>query len=693
MTDFDCCSKKHDAFFQIEAEIDKLEASDKADYLQASQRVPHLLLSESNPERFLKFANWNVAAAAQGLVTYWKRRREVFGESSFILPLSFAGGEYSALSEAAIDHIKTGTGTFLPNDAEGCTVLCFDPSRRVSLCPDVRLQTTFYYGQLLSEGAKSQSDGYVILILMSRFNFDPTSSANVRTIMSCFPMKPKAWHFVNCLPKWNNGCLVRSFVNGILALLGKFARNQPHHVYTSHALKSVRYELESKHGLVELPALLGGRWNYEAFALWMAERQRLDLARYPTFREVEQQQQHGPPDKRKGETASMDNNIKLIQFDLLKKQCLEWLQGMLQDLPPTESAAYRQARNSSLWQSESLLEAFLQRDDFHTWLAAKRIASYWQLRREWFGNSTLPMHQTGEGALGRSELQMLRTRFLMLLPADSEGSPVVWIDPLRLRDLTNADATSCNRCLFYTLFLAAGNKAAQRQGIVLLLRYSDDFEYLSNLERLAHCLPIRIKAIHILSYQPVPANSQFDFGDQTLVHVCSSQDEFASRLLAYGISKAGLPSSINGGWTYSKFVLWQELKIRMEFRVPQGLSGRSDELTLFPAIGSYEVLPDDEKEERARRLNLVHSRRKRARVRIEKDSLQEERAELTQEKERLQRENGRLATLLQNAYEVVKNAGKSRSSVSAVSSEDSPDPLVTAAAHDLLDLVGKNNQL
>lgn len=55
---------------------------------------------------------------------------------------------------------------------------------------------------------------------------------------------------------------------------------------------------------------------------------------------------------------------------------------------------------------------FLRTEDFHTLKAARRMALYWQLRKELFEDRwLLPLNQTGAGALTADQVELLRTGF------------------------------------------------------------------------------------------------------------------------------------------------------------------------------------------------------------------------------------------------------------------------------------------
>jgi hypothetical protein len=68
-----------DCIKELQASIDGMEADANADYLYAVRTVPNIVQTESNPEVFLALENQDAIAAAVRLVTYWRRRREIFG--------------------------------------------------------------------------------------------------------------------------------------------------------------------------------------------------------------------------------------------------------------------------------------------------------------------------------------------------------------------------------------------------------------------------------------------------------------------------------------------------------------------------------------------------------------------------------------------------------------------------------------
>jgi hypothetical protein len=84
----------------------------KAAYLEALVQCPHLVESESNPETFLRFENFNYWSAAGRLVTYWRKRKEYFGDRAF-LPMDLSGE--GAMNEEDLRPMAAGCITMIPN--------------------------------------------------------------------------------------------------------------------------------------------------------------------------------------------------------------------------------------------------------------------------------------------------------------------------------------------------------------------------------------------------------------------------------------------------------------------------------------------------------------------------------------------------------------------------------------------------
>jgi hypothetical protein len=659
--------------------------------------------------RFLRYTNFNAAAAAQSIVLYWKRRREVFGDRVF-LPLTLTGD--GALSNDDIEFINTGYIVFLPNDADGRTVVCTDYSRRLDHSLDTRLRCTFYQGQILSENEKSQTDGWVLLAILNDGSLiDPATKKCRNLLFHTFPVKLKAFHVIKCMPmNWANNCLAQAFISGMVQTYGYLLQGCQAYLHYSQDKEKIVQSLAS-HGMSRcgLPRLLGGSWSYERFSYWRIERAQMDRQRQPdssfpatqtasgvaaalpTSKTTSDDDDCKPRSTEPSDDAGLDNapatasptgraaylvatdgddskprSIQPCDAEKREEMYQNFRKQVMQateQLPQDEKASYIEALEMAppqVWKEESNPDVFLCVEDFHARFAARRICKYWQLRSETFGLKRFqPLSMTGEGALEARELKVLQNDSIMLLPKDAHGCPVLSIDGSCLEKRRDCIEYR-DRCIFYMFSLLAEDEVSQTEGAVLLCKMdSPPFHSLDAafLERLANSLPLRFKAVHLLSREPIPndVKSQINFADETYVHVGSSNDELASQLEEFGLNKAGLPKYLNGKWGLSKFLHWKELRTRMEWRIPLGFSGRDrSEAFDLPAIKPYTLLPHEEKADRDRRLNVIHCRRKRDLIRVELGNLEEECAELRETREGLVEEHSRLEDLMKVAIETVE---------------------------------------
>jgi len=138
---------------ELQVAGDLLPYNEKAAYLDARERVPDLVDQESDPEAFLDCESCNVEKAAQHLVAYWNKRKQIFGARAF-LPMTQTGE--GALNRGDLKVLASYYFGQLPSDRVGRTVLCYDGSKLGKCSQDSRLRVAFY---LFSVAAESEGDG------------------------------------------------------------------------------------------------------------------------------------------------------------------------------------------------------------------------------------------------------------------------------------------------------------------------------------------------------------------------------------------------------------------------------------------------------------------------------------------------------------------------------------------------------
>jgi hypothetical protein len=163
-------------------------------------------------------------------------------------------------------------------------VACVDSSRRLDHSFELRLRSSFYFGQVISENEKSQTDGYVVLVTTAREDKVDTASKDARNILlHTFPTKLKAFHVIRYMPKWTNNCLAQAFIGGMVRIYGHLLQGCQTYFHASEDKDEIIQSLES-HGISRsgLPLHVGGSWSYERFSHWLTERAQMDREWHPS---------------------------------------------------------------------------------------------------------------------------------------------------------------------------------------------------------------------------------------------------------------------------------------------------------------------------------------------------------------------------------------------------------------------------
>ena len=126
---------------------------------------------------------------------------------------------------------------------------------------------------------------------------------------------------------------------------------------------------------------------------------------------------------------SQDNDSKLPSY--FSQTAADDLDKAIRMLPEADKAAYCEMKQKApdLLMKESNPQWYLTCEKGNTWNAAKKLASYWKDRFHYFQErALLPMNQTGEGALNKRMVRLLRTGFFAFLPPDPQGRSVIFTD-------------------------------------------------------------------------------------------------------------------------------------------------------------------------------------------------------------------------------------------------------------------------
>jgi len=340
-----------------------------------------------------------------------------------------------------------------------------------------------------------------------------------------------------------------------------------------------------------------------------------------------------------------------------RRTCVAQIENAMNSVKNNSSYRTAQERSPELIQTESDLLRFFRLEKFDASRTAQRLAAYWEKRVELFDERAFfPMTQTGEGALNRSDLNALSTSYFSFLQNDTSGCSVLCYDASKLFKVSKKILL---RLAFYLFSVAAENTLSQTDGIVLIFvvgkanTVPDDPSLCSVLA----AIPICFKAVHVvhsgkrLSMQKIaPAIGRLfcaQAAERTHLHASESKDQVAKNLESFGIIRTSLPISMGGEWYYGRFAEWLELRSRFEWGLPPGTNS-TDMVSWFDfkPLKKLAELSEDQCVERKRKMNVLHSRRKRERERIEINVLEEQCSDLGDRNRALLEENREFQDLL-----------------------------------------------
>jgi hypothetical protein len=266
------------AFFELEQALELVPDEEKAAYTEAMHRVPDLVDSESDPFRFLWYEKYNISAAARRLVSYWEFRKELYGERAFLPMTQLKNG---ALSEDDVAVLQTEYLVLLPDDTDGCAVVCYDGSRLDPNVEDLdgmkRLRCLFYTLSVVSEKRRACVDGFVCIEIASELSFEQSKGRFFELAEKVLPVHLKALHLVHIPPTTvGRKEFFGTIVPATAKPLGATAYRRAH-VHTGKSKEEIHEKLKACGFFSDgLPECVGGMWTYENFSNWQTERRRFE---------------------------------------------------------------------------------------------------------------------------------------------------------------------------------------------------------------------------------------------------------------------------------------------------------------------------------------------------------------------------------------------------------------------------------
>lgn len=325
-------------------------------------------------------------------------------------------------------------------------------------------------------------------------------------------------------------------------------------------------------------------------------------------------------------------------------------------LPEPDRTAYVTAlqRAPDVVEKDSPESRFLAVENGNVEKAAKRLASYWDTRKEIFRERAyLPMSLDENGVFTVTEIELFNTGFFTPIPNHPSGRPVGAFDLSRLGAMYSFESFNevRLRVAFYTFSILAESPVAQSDKILILISLckSPRRDVMARVMRFARdSLPIRNVEAHVMILPSVADFGQFfqgvvDFfllmiqplARSTLVHRGDTDVDVLEKVVDNGFLLDGIPSWMGGNWSVDMFEDWKTRRL-------------SEEQQRYPGLeeSCHEVHPTREA--------IDGNVSKQPSVPIELSLLQEHVATLRADNAALQAENMRLTRLLTLAISVLK---------------------------------------
>ena len=333
------------------------------------------------------------------------------------------------------------------------------------------------------------------------------------------------------------------------------------------------------------------------------------------------------------------------------------VEAAIDRMPYEEKAVYLEAKKVApeVVARESEMRRFLLCEDGDVDKAARRLVSYWDYRKELFGDRAFkPMLLTGTGVLSDEDIEILMTGAVAILPPDLDGRPVVYLERDLMTPEQMKDEMSRSRCFFYILHLVCLNDSAQTKGIVCIASVANKHNapttektFGKHSNSFSSYLPMKVASMHLLAVSSNYALKIIIDGLMAIglkmaayrhkypieSHRGTSGDEVFKKLQKHRMPKRSVPAVYGGSWTLEKFKQWHRKQLKIE---------------------TNNFMTEEEKRERKRKSNVIHSRQKRFRRKVEHEVLEDRAAATQAVNEGLVMKNEALESLLLSAKDVVR---------------------------------------
>eukprot|EP00977_Amphora_coffeiformis_P028043 scaffold34685_cov183-Amphora_coffeaeformis.AAC.23 len=264
---------REDSLRELFQAVECLPAEKTAAFWEACDICPDIVDSESDGMLFLRFENFNIWKAAEGIAEYWNTRRRLFGDRAH-LPLTQTGK--GALTQNDALSVQSGTVAILPKTNDGQSVVVADRGRSLlQATEESKLRAAFYILSILSHKEHAQTKGILVLSMLVTprvARLDHSFVTKAIKICKCFPMTLHL-HLLNSFPKTQTARSIvahQVFAAGMAFASLYFGHFQIITETTGHdILRKLRSMGLQTNGI---PVALGGEWTYEKFNKWCREQ-------------------------------------------------------------------------------------------------------------------------------------------------------------------------------------------------------------------------------------------------------------------------------------------------------------------------------------------------------------------------------------------------------------------------------------
>ena len=345
---------QHSTLEQLRNALTLLPLQQQAAYREALLRCPSIVETESDPMQFLWHADFNVLNAAERLVTYWEKRKELFGERAFLSVLDLSGN--CALTPDDVKLILTGSYLLTADD----TVVIdrsLEAENVTTYSRESQIRRIFFFLQLFARHRANALRGKGCQLVV---RYDPTKTTDPKVASKtseicsrAFPIHVKAVHVV-----FAADCQIgflRHAVFFLFQVWGSSSSNLILHHCETPVQALVRL---IAHGVLPsaLPPSLGGSYSSDA-----------EFHRFVT------QLGYSMPSRIGDDASSHDSEHQRIRDTdedntAHKLSCLD---DAIANLPDNDKAAYMQAMRLApeLVREESPPLLFLELENCDAWAA------------------------------------------------------------------------------------------------------------------------------------------------------------------------------------------------------------------------------------------------------------------------------------------------------------------------------------